>query len=191
MTIITRNQQLVVAGHIEIFSISPSGKTKTLLRDRNTIQFEGYDALAKIMSGSISGNISAMYFKFDSTGAAGTEAPVGRSNTSAEFRSLSSPFDFVRVQMSNGALSNTNNSYVSNQATFTGIAHTGAKGEISSLTMSDTSVVTKAALVVAPSWSDKTQDLVYAVYAPTTPITPPTGSSIGLRWAIRFAAEGT
>jgi len=190
MRIITKDHRLVARGYVEFFSIDPDGTTKVILRDSNTIQFEGYDALAKIMSGAVSGHVSAMYFKFDSTGAAGTEAPAGRASTSSEFRNLTSPFDFVRVQMSNGALSNTTNSYVSNQSTFTGIAHTGAKGEVSSLTMSDTSVVTKAALVVAPSWSDKTQDLVYAVYAPLTPIAPPIGSSIGLRWAIRFAAEG-
>ena len=184
-----RSTHYKLSGELEIFTLDSQGRETVLVRAGNEIQFEGFDALAAIMAGEVSSSINVMYFKFLSGGGAASESPAGRSNPSSVFRGLASPWDFVRAQMSPGARAPQNSNYVGNQITFTGVAETGAIGEISDLVMNDSSEITMVALVVAPSWADRTQDLVYAAYAPAVPISPPTGSAVGLRWRIRFAAE--
>jgi len=178
-----------LTGEIEIFYRYPDGSEDIVEKGKNSIQYEGFDALAKIMTGEIAGSINAMYFKFNSTGTAVTEDPVGRGNNAALFQSLAAPWDIARVEMTNGVRTAQNSLYNGNQATFVGVAETGATGAVNGLSMGTAADITMLALVVAPAWNDITQDLVYAAYAPSTVISPPVNAAVGWRWKIQFAYQ--
>lgn len=173
---------------IEVFARFQDGREIVLDRGHNTLTYQGFDALAQVLSGNLDACVNAFFFKFDSSGAASSESPAGQDVTVDEFLSLSDPWDYVRGRLTPGALSSTDSGlYVSNQATLVPIASTGSVGELNELVMSSSSKITKAALVFAPEWSDRTQDLVYAAWAPSVPIAPPSGAAVGLRWNVGFS----
>ena len=117
----------------------------------------------------------------------------GRDVIAADFRALSGNRDFIRSQLMTGAMSGTASlsQYNSNQATFVGIAALGDIGAAQGLGFLAGGEVERCALALAPEWSDKSQDMVYAAWAPTTLITIPSAGGVGLRWTIVFAHQWT
>jgi len=178
-----------MAGRVELFTFDGNNRIIQSVRAANTVQYEGYDALGQIMSGQLDASINAMYFQFERTGSGALQDVSGRDVDSADFRALTGNRDFVRSQLTPGALSGTAaySQYSSNQATFSGIAALSDVGAAQGLTMIAGSDIERCALVIAPSWSDKSQDLVYAAWAPTSLITVPASGGVGLRWTIIFA----
>lgn len=181
----------LAVGFVEAFTIDKHGRETILGRSKNTVQYEGFDALGKLLSGETTGRINAMYFQFDD-GGPGTARSVGaRDVTSAQFRNLSSGLDFVRVRMGTGSTQATEATfpglYNSNQINFMAIASAGDIGSANALVFNAGDAIEMAALVVAPDWTDNTQDLVYAAWAPDSPITVPATGAFGLRWAVVFA----
>jgi hypothetical protein len=185
----------LVLGRIEAFTIDEHGRERILLREHNTVQYEGFDALGKIMSGELSVGINGMYFQFEDGGAGTGRSVASREITAAQFLNLGAGLDFVRTRLGEGITSATEVAhpglYNSNQIVFSGIAASGDVGEANSLVFNAGDAVEMAALVVAPDWDDNTQDMVYAAWAPGAPLVVPATGGFGLRWTVIFAHSWT
>lgn len=173
-------KNLDLKGHV-VVSI---GK-RELASGHNLVQYEGFDALGKIISGNINSRINGLYLQFDSSGV-GTPRIVDRTITAASFRALSSPLDFLRIPLGAGILSALDSNYSSNVVVFNGIAPVGLTGE-NGLIFNAGAKVELFALVIMPDQNDNTQDMVYAAFAPSTPIEALSTSGVGIRWQIQFA----
>lgn len=171
-------------GRVEIFDLSDM--QRPLDGGFNSVQYEGFDALARLMAGDVSGRINAMYFQFDYNGPGVSRSPVGAEYTSEQFRNLVGDLDFLRVQLAGGSLSSTDTPYASNRATFVGVAALGDVGEANEHVFVAGSAIELVALVIAPVWSDPSQDLVYAAYAPSSPIIAPAAGGVAMRYHIWF-----
>lgn len=157
------------------------------------IQYEGFDALGKIMSGDVDGHINAMYFMVDTSGTGVARDVSDRLMTASDFRALTGDHDFVRVPLSRGSLSaetSAGGTYSSNKITFVGVLSLGAEGELGK-TIQAGDKIEAAALVIAPAWSDNTQDLLYAAWAPTAPVDMPASGGYALSWPVRFVHSWT
>lgn len=176
-------------GFFEIFHRLPNGKELVICRRKNTVTHQGMTALAKVLSGQISSRINAMYFKFDSSGAAGPDS-VAADTTTEDFHGVAAPYDYARATLTQGIPGTSDSTvYVANRAVFVGLVPTGTIGEINALTLSSASVITSMALVISPDESDRTQDLVYAVAAPAAVIVPMENSGVGMRWTTQFTVD--
>lgn len=154
------------------------------------VQYEGFDALARILAGDVVGRINAMYFQFDYNGPGTARGPIDRTTTSADFRALSGDLDFLRVPLQIGALSASDSLYSSNQVTLTGVANIGDVGVgDEGHTLAAGSAIELIAAVIAPDWGDKTKDLVYAAYAPDAPIIIPATGGLAFRWTLPLRHE--
>lgn len=180
-------------GSIEFFVFNEFRQIIKSYSFKNTVQYEGFDALGLIMSGQLNAHVNAMYFRWENTGSGVLQDVSGRDVTAADFRALSGNRDFIRVQLMPGAVSGTTlyPQYSSNQATFAGIAALGDLGAAQGLAFNAGGEVEMCALAIAPEWSDSSQDMVYAAWAPTSLITIPAAGGVGLRWTILFAHQWT
>lgn len=152
----------------------------------NLVQYEGFDALGKIVSGNLNSRINGLYLQFDSSGV-GTPRTVDRTLTAASFRALVSPLDFLRIPIGTGILSALDSNYNSNVVIFNGIAPVGLTGH-NGKPFNPGAKVEIFALAIMPDLNDATQDMVYAAFAPTTPVKALSASGVGIRWQIQFAA---
>ena len=177
---------LVLPNFIEIAIVDPRGQRRVVERGRNTTTYEGQDALGLVMSGQISAHFNGIYFGFDDNGGA-SPISTSASTKATDFHALTGNNDVARVKLGTHVTDASSGSYNDNRVSISGTADAGLTGIINSNTLTGgVAEVTHFALIVAPDWSDYTEDKVYAVYTPASVVLVPVGSGVTMRWLPEF-----
>lgn len=183
-----------IEGIVSLFDVNSDGKWTKLSDSSNQIQW-GWGEIACYLFGD--GNpkykISAMYVEFENTALIPSTPSYDRDEGVEYYEnlSLSATKDFLRVPL----IANPSKSLASgysninfNQLTF--IAQTTGTQGVHGKTFSDTvsSKVYGLALVAAPVWEDRTQDLIFArkYYATADQVVKQASSQIGVSWTEKF-----
>jgi hypothetical protein len=138
------------------------------------------------MAGELVASINGMYFGFDITGGVPAAPSIGVGSNAADFRSLTTPFDFVRVRMGTGVTGASASHYNTNRVNFYGVAESDSTGYGGLTMVGGTATLANVGLVIIPNWEDPTQDLLYAVAAATAAV--PANTGVGMRWQTAFSA---
>jgi hypothetical protein len=176
-----------IHGHVRVMVVDQ--QTREVLRvveNSNLVTFEGADVMSRIVAGNVTVPINMMYIEFgNSSPAIPTATRVGGRSYYDALADESS--DFLRVPMISGpVLAASSSSYNSNKTTFTAISN--ATTGYNSTPFSDTSSseVVGAALVVAPSLTDQTQDYVFSRYYLSSTVAKASGQEIVIQWSLVF-----
>lgn len=194
-----------VRGNVTLWCVDEkTGLKVPVVSQHNQIQYSwGYVVAKQVgfrrQADRLDYNLSALYIEYENQ-ASNPELPISESDTFARdlgisyYNSLSSPRDYLRVQISlepglgvsPGYEANLPIDQQGNQLTF--FAQTSGTVGVHGTPFNSTSKVFAAALVAAPVWSDHTRDVVFArtVFADNNQVTKEPSSQIGITWDIAF-----
>ena len=180
-------------GYVHMDMVDPqTGLVAAHVEGKNALLNEASDILGKVMSGDPRYVPAAFYIEFKN----GT-APARPTIDPAEGRSYyagletlhgSTFVDYLRVpRLFLPAISSSDpTKYPCNQLLYT-IASQGAVGVCGlPFSAAANSVVYVAALVAAPVWEDRTQDLVFARFYPATALPKSAATEVNIRWPYVF-----
>lgn len=183
-----------VTGTVSLFDISTSGVWSKLSESTNQIQWSwGEIACHLFGDGNKDYRINAMYVEFENTALIPSTPSYTRSEGVEYYEnlSLSATKDFLRVPLIAAPVKSLASGYDNinfNQLTF--LAQTAGTQGVHGKTFSDSvsSKVYGLALVAAPVWSDRTQDLIFArkYYATADQVAKQASSQIGVSWIEKF-----
>lgn len=183
-----------VKGEVSTYSVLESGEWKLLSTCDNQIQWSwGEIACHLFGDGNPAYKISAMYIEYENTAGTPSVPSYARSEGLEYYNSLSTSLvkDFLRVPMLSAPAKGIAPGYSNinfNQLTFVAQSSgtTGVHGKgFSELVASK---IYGVALVAAPVWSDRTQDVVFArkYYTSGNVVAKQASSQIGVSWVERF-----
>ena len=183
-----------VNGLVSLFDIDQNNRWSKLSESANQIQW-GWGEIACHLFGDGNKNykINAMYIEFENTAMIPSTPSYQRSEGVEYYENLtlSATKDFLRVPLIAAPAKGLASGYSNlnfNQLTF--IAQTAGTQGVHSKTFSDTvnSKVYGLALVAAPVWNDRTQDLIFArkYYATADQVMKLASSQIGVSWVEKF-----
>lgn len=183
-----------VEGIVSLFNVSNDNSWTKLSESSNQIQW-GWGEIACYLFGDGNANykINAMYVEFENTAYVPTTPSYDRVEGVEYYEnlSLSATKDFLRVPLIASPSKSLASGYSNinfNQLTF--IAQTTGTQGIHGKTFSDTvnSKVYGLALVAAPVWNDRTQDLIFArkYYNTVDQVAKQASSQIGVSWTEKF-----
>lgn len=208
------NPAFFVSGHVKLWDIGPDGQKVLIGEQPNQIQYSwGFIAARQLGYKSQpdrpSYHISAMYVEFEnqspSAAVAGTAIDIStsfpRSDSIGYYNnlSLSTDRDYLRVPMiieptlgvATGSETNLIDMPLANQfnkLTFfvQTAGTTGVHGK--PFSYANNSKIYAAALVAAPTFSDRTKDVIFArtVFTAANQVTKAASSQIGITWDISF-----
>ena len=155
-------------------------------KDHNLILYGAADILAKLAMGNLDYVISAMYFEF-TNGVVPTITNTDRSINVDYYTGLADPKSYIRSAIdSTPALSSSDDELFTANITTYFAATAGTTGENSvAFNQGAGSSVYGGALVATPT-SDKADDIVFARFYFSTPVTKVNGSQIGIKWSVQF-----
>lgn len=191
-----------VEGIVSLFDVGPDGAWKLLSEDRNQIQWSwGEIACHLFGDGNPKYKLSAMYLEFENTASPGdpVTAPAYDADEGVEYYEAlgASPArDFLRVPLltapSKSIVSGYENRVAFNSLSF--LAQSSGTTGVHGKAFSDgsNSTVFGLALVAAPVWGDRTQDLVFGrrYYATAKQVPKRASSQVGVSWVERFVQAG-
>jgi hypothetical protein len=191
-----------VEGIVSLFDVGPDGVWKFLTEDKNQIQWTwGEIACHLFGDGNAKYKLNAMYLEFENTASPGdpVTAPSYDADEGVEYYeglSASPDRDFLRVPLlaapQKGVVAGYEGKVSFNQLTF--LAQSSGTAGVHGKTFSDgaNSTVFGLALVAAPVWGDRTQDLVFGrrYYATAKQVPKRASSQIGVSWIERFVQAG-
>ena len=183
-----------VNGLVSLFDIDQNNRWSKLSESANQIQW-GWGEIACHLFGDGNKNykINAMYIEFENTAMIPSTPSYQRSEGVEYYENLtlSATKDCLRVPLIAAPAKGLASGYSNlnfNQLTF--IAQTAGTQGVHSKTFSDTvnSKVYGLALVAAPVWNDRTQDLIFArkYYATADQVMKQASSQIGVSWVEKF-----
>lgn len=183
-----------VKGEVSTYNILDNGKWELLSTCNNQIQWSwGEIACHLFGDGNPAYKISAMYIEFENTAGTPSTPTYARSEGLEYYTNLSSSLtkDFLRVPMLAAPAKGIAAGYSNinfNQLTF--VAQSSGVVGVHGKTFSDTvnSKIYGVALVAAPVWSDRTQDVIFArkYYTSGNIVAKQASSQIGVSWVERF-----
>lgn len=175
-------------GHVRFLCVDK--KTREIVRiveGKNLVTHEGADALAKILAGTVTVPVNYVYVEFGNSSPA---IPIAtRSAGRAYYDALTgaSATDFLRVPLiATPSLGASSTNYNSNQVTFTAISNATAGQKGQAFSAASSSEVVGAALVVAPSTTDQSQDYVFSRYYLSSALEKTSGQEIVVQWSVTF-----
>jgi hypothetical protein len=183
-----------VEGIVSLHHVLENGQWVKASESSNQIQWSwGEIACYLFGDGNSDYKISAMYIEFENTALIPSTPSYTRSEGVEYYEnlSLSGTKDFLRVPLLAAPTKELAAGYSNinfNQLTF--LAQTSGTTGVHGKTFSDSvsSKVYGLALVAAPVWGDRTQDLVFArkYYATGDQVMKQASSQIGVSWTERF-----
>lgn len=183
-----------VKGEVSTYNISEDGMWKLLHTSDNQIQWSwGEIACHLFGDGNPAYKISAMYIEFENTSGTPSVPSYTRSEGLEYYTNLASSLtkDYLRVPMLAAPAKGLASGYSNinfNQLTF--IAQTSGTTGVNGKTFSDSvnSKIYGVALIAAPVWSDRTQDVIFArkYYSSANMVAKQASSQIGVSWVERF-----
>jgi len=187
------DNQFKATGIVEIANYDENGnQVGEKVCGLNLRAIEGNEILAQIMAGHTEYRIGGIYFEYENN--AGVPAIPGFDKTTNVdyFHNLSNPSDFVRAplittpSLSTGDSLATGDAVNNNRASFfaLAIATLGDNG-LAFTAAADSKLVT-VGLVAMPVAGDRTQDLLYARFALSTPFAKVAGQNPGVTWTTEF-----
>lgn len=183
-----------VEGIVSLYNILEDGTWNKVSEENNQIQWSwGEIACHLFGDGNPAYKISAMYIEFENTALVPTTPSYNRDEGTEYYEglSLSASRDFLRVPLLAAPSKSLAPNYFNinfNQLNF--LAQTSGVQGVHGKTFSDSvsSKVCGLALVAAPIWSDRTNDLIFArkYYSSGSMVTKQASSQIGVSWTERF-----
>jgi hypothetical protein len=176
------------SGHVRFLCVDE--KTKEIIRaveGDNLVTYEGSDVLAKILAGTVTVPVNYVYIEFGNSSPSIPTATRTQGRAYYDALTGGSATDFLRVPLiATPSLTASSTNYSGNQATFTAISNATSGQNGQSFSSGASSEVVGAALVVAPSASDQSQDYVFSRYYLGSTIAKASGQEIVVQWAVTF-----
>lgn len=191
-----------VEGIVSLFDVDRDRVWRLLHEERNQIQWSwGEIACHLFGDGNAKYKLSAMYIEFENVASPGdpVTAPAYAASEGVEYYealAASGSRDFLRVPLlaspQKGIVSGYESGVAFNQLSF--LAQSSGTAGVHGKTFSDgaNSTVFGLALVAAPVWGDRTQDLVFGrrYYQTAKQVPKRASSQVGVSWIERFVQAG-
>lgn len=153
---------------------------------------EGNEILARILAGQSEYKIGGVYFEYENNAGTPTIPGVSKTDGVDYFHNLTSPKDFVRAPLASKPTLSTGDSLATgdavenNRAIFFSLAVADQGDNGLAFTAAADSKILTVGLVAIPVSGDRTQDLLYARFALSTPFAKVAGQNPGVTWTTEF-----
>jgi len=191
--LLTPDNRLLTKGIVEVANYDADGRqVGEKVIGTNLRVVEGNEILARVMAGQLEYKIAGVYFEYENNAGVPVIPGVSKTDDVNYFHSLAAPKDFVRASLASKPTLSTGDSLATgdavenNRAIFfsLAIADEGDNGE--DFTAAANSKILTVGLVAMPVASDRTQDLLYARFALSTPFAKVAGQNPGVTWTTEF-----
>ena len=179
-------------GRVRIWKIFDRGCY--LHEDRkNLIVYTGANAFARMAAGTAGYAVGGMYFQFRNLSDPGDPLAAitpAKADDISIFTAAVDPNDYMRqaLVLQPGFSTSDPSLYSGNQVTFYGSTPEGTGENGTTFAQSSNSAVHGAGLIVMPSPTDKSQDILFARVG-VTKLLMQSGMRVGVEWSVQFLAS--
>lgn len=179
-------------GRVQIGHYDPDGNLVSAVpTECNLVTFGGTEVLSRILAGQSQYKINGVYFQFSNQGSPAIPS-FTRGTVAADMRTLTANEDYVlgtlagQPSITTGDSTASGNPYSDNRAVFFSLA-TASVGEGGvAFTAGAGSKIISLGLVATPVSGDRTQDILYARFAPASAVDKQSGLNPGITWTTEF-----